>query len=95
MQELESFLVLIQAEQALVFFIYEKLKELILPLVTKFMRTKLYKNIHLLNLFNLTLMKVLILLPSSFVHVGFAASGVLKKLGTLESTKKHQFKSSA
>ena len=59
------------------------------------MRTKLYKNIHLLNLFNLTLLKVLILLPSSFVDIGFAANGVLKKLGTLESTKKHQFKSSA
>ena len=36
MQELESFF---QAERPLVFFTYEKLKEFILPLVTRFMET--------------------------------------------------------
>ena len=59
MQELESFLVLFQAGWPLVFFIYEKLKEFILLQVTRFMWMEVIQNIHLINLLNLTLMKVL------------------------------------
>lgn len=47
MQELESFLVLYQAEQPYEFFIYEKIKELIWPLVTWVMWTEVIQE-HIL-----------------------------------------------
>ena len=95
MQVLEPFLVLFQAERPLVFFMYEKLKELILPLVNRFVRTEVIQEHTLTKLIKLDFNENSHLLPSSSVEVGFAANGVLKKLGTLQCTKERQFKKSA
>ena len=81
------FLVLFQAERLLVFFIYGKLKDLFLPLVTGFLRTEVIQEHTFAKLIKLEFNKSTQLLPSSYVDVGFAANGVSKKLGILESTK--------
>ena len=81
------FLVLFQAERLLVFFIYGKLKDLFLPLVTGFLRTEVIQEHTFAKLIKLEFNKSTQLLPSSYVDVGFAANGVSKKLGKLESTK--------
>ena len=95
MQELEPFLVLFQAERPLVFFMYEKRKELILPLVNRFVRTEVIQEHTLTKLIKLDFNENSHLLPSSSVEVGFATNGVLKKLGTLQGTKERQFKKCA
>ena len=81
------FLVLFQAERLLVFFIYGKLKDLFLPLVTGFLRTEVIQEHTFAKLIKLEFNKSTQLLPSSYVDVGFAANGVSKKLGILEITK--------
>ena len=81
------FLVLFQAERLLVFFIYGKLKDLFLPLVTGFLRTEVIQEHTFAKLIKLEFNKSTQLLLSSYVDVGFAANGVSKKLGILESTK--------
>ena len=78
---------LFQAERLLVFFIYGKLKDLFLPLVTGFLRTEVIQEHTFAKLIKLELNKSTQLLPSSYVDVGFAANGVSKKLGILEITK--------
>ena len=81
------FPVLFQAERLLVFFIYGKLKDLFLPLVTGFLRTEVIQEHTFAKLIKLEFNKSTQLLPSSYVDVGFAANGVSKKLGILEITK--------
>ena len=76
-------------------FMYEKLKELILPLVNRFVQTEVIQEHTLTKLIKLDFNENSHLLPSSSVEVGFAANGVLKKLGTLQCTKERQFKKSA
>ena len=60
------------------FLIYEKLKELILPLVTIFMRTEVIQEHTLAKLIKLDFNESAHLLPSSSVDVGFSANGVLE-----------------
>ena len=69
------------------FFIYGKLKDLFLPLVTGFLRTEVIQEHTFAKLIKLEFNKSTQLLPSSYVDVGFAANGVSKILGILESTK--------
>ena len=47
----------------------------------------------LVKLIKLDLSESVYHLPSSYIDVGFAANSILKKWGTLESTKECQFKS--
>ena len=77
-QELESFLVLFQAEGSLVIFIYEKLKELILLLVTRFMLMEVIQEHTLAKLVKLDFNEIAHILPSCSVDFGFAANSVLK-----------------
>ena len=83
---------LFQAEQPLVFFIYENLKDLILFLVTRFVRTEVITKYTLSQIVKLNFRDDSKILPSASDDVGFAANSILKKLNTLQSTKVHQFR---
>ena len=91
---LELFLTLFQAEQPLVFFMYENLKDLILSLVTRFVRTEVIKH-TLSQIVKLNFRDDSKILPSASIDVGFAANSILKKLNTRQSTKVCQFRKNA
>ena len=59
-------------------FIYEKLKELILLLVTRFMLTEVIQEHTLAKLIKLDFNESAHILPSCSVDIGFAANSVLK-----------------
>ena len=69
------------------FFIGEQLKELILPLATRFVGMEALKEHKFAKFIKLDFDESTHLLPS------FAANTVLKKLGTLKNAKECQFKS--
>ena len=95
MELLEPFLTLFQAERPLVFFMYENLKDLILPLVTRFVRTEVITKHTLSQIVKLNFRDDSKMLPSASVDVGFGANFILKKLNTLQSTKVCQFRKNA
>lgn len=76
----------------LCFFIDEKLKELILPLATRFIGMEVLKEHKFAKFIKLDFDESTHLLPSFPVDSSFAANTVLKKLGTLENAKECQFK---
>ena len=78
---------LFQAEQPLVFFMYENLKDLILSQVTRFVRTEVITKHTLSQIVKLSFRDDSKILPSASVDVGFPANSILKKLNTLQSTK--------
>lgn len=71
----------------LCFFIDEKLKELILPLATRFIGMEVLKEHKFAKFIKLDFDESTHLLPSFPVDSSFAANTVLKKLGTLENAK--------
>ena len=95
MELLEPFLTLFQAERPLVFFMYENLKDLILSLVTRFVRTEVMTKHTLSEIVKLNFRDDSKILPSASVDVGFAANSILKTLNTLQSTKFRQFRKNA
>ena len=87
MELLEPFLTLFQAEQPLVFFMYENLKDLILSQGTRFVRTEVTTKHTLSQIVKLSFRDDSKILPSASADVGFPAKLILKKLNTLQSTK--------
>ena len=86
---------LFQAERPLVFFMYENLKDLILSLVTRFVRTQVITKHTLSQIVKLNFRDDSKILSSASADVGFAANSILKKLNTLQSTKVRQFRKNA
>ena len=95
MELLEPFLALFQADRSLVFFMYENLKNLILSLVTRFVRIEFITKHTLSQIVKLNFRDDSKILPSASVDVGFAANSILKKLNMLQSTKVCQFRKNA
>ena len=87
MELLEPFLTLFQAEQPLVFFMYENLKDLILSQGTRFVRTEVTTKHTLSQIVKLSFRDDSKILPRASADVGFPAKLILKKLNTLQSTK--------
>ena len=95
--DLEWFLKLFQSERPLAFFLYEKVKEIMIALMTCFVRAdelasansgyKLLLKLDLKNESNL--------LPASSVKVGFGTSTELKKLKTIHHTNIWDFRGNA
>ena len=94
MELLEPFLTLFQAERPLV-FINENLKDLILSMVTRFVRTEVITKHTLSQIVKLNFRDDSKILPSASVDVGFAANLILKKINTQQSTKVCQFRKNA
>ena len=93
---LEPFLKLFQSECPLAFFLYEKLREMMIALMVRFVKPDvLASNSSSYKLLKLDLKNESNLLPASSVKTGFGASTELKKLNTLQQTKVRQFQSNA
>ena len=71
---------------------YENLKDRILSLVTRFVRTEVITKHPLSQIVKRNFRDDSKILPSASVDVGFATKLILKKLNTLQSTKVRQFR---
>ena len=96
MKELESFLELFQAERPFSFFLYEKLKAIVLALVNRFVRPEEIEGSNIRKIMELDFSSGSSkLLPYSSVDIRFGANNVLKKLNTLQSTAVREFRMKA
>ena len=93
---LEPFLKLFQSECPLAFFLYEKVKEIMIALMTQFVKGDVLASANFgYKLLKLDLINESDLLPASLVKVGFGTSTKLKKLKTVHHTNIWDFRSNA
>ena len=94
--DLEPFLKLFQSERPLIFFLYEKLKEMLIGLMMHFVKPDVLVSANSgCKLLKLDLKNESNLLSTSSVKVGFGTGTELKKLKTLKHTKISQFQGNA
>ena len=85
--DLKPFLKLFQPEHPLAFFLYEKVKEIKIALMTRFVRADVLASANSgYKLLKLDLKNESNLLPASSVKVGFGTNTELKKLKTIHHT---------
>ena len=95
-RDIEPFLALFQAERPLAMFLYQKLRELILSLMERFVKSNVLNangSVYKLLTLDLKSEENLILLDS--INIGFGATCVLRKLSTTEKTLERSFRKGA
>ena len=89
--DIEPFLTIFQTERPLAIFVYEKMKELVVAPMTRFIRPEILEtHSSVKNLMKIDLTEKGNLLPSESVKVGFGATCPLCKLqNAVSSSNKH------
>ena len=91
--DIEPFLTIFQTERPLAVFVYGKMKELIVALMTQFIRPEILEtHSSVENLMKIDLTQKGNLLPSESVKVGFGAKKILSNLPTVQAPECGKFK---
>ena len=94
--DLEPFLKLFQSERPLAFFLYEKVKQMMIALMNRFFKRDVLASANsAYKILKLDLKNESNLLSTSSVKIGFGASTELKKLKTVHHTNIRDFQSNA
>ena len=94
--DIEPFLTIFQTERPLAVFVYEKMKELVVALMIRFIRPEILEtHSSVKNLMKIDLTEKGNLLPSESVKVGFGAKKILSNLPTVQAPECCKFKQQA
>ena len=89
---IEPFLRCFQSEKSMAIFLYEKVCEILLSLIERFVRSEvLLANSSPIKLLRRDLDDKEVLLPVSSVNVGFGAKALIKKISTFNQIKVRNF----